>query len=54
MGWVGVLTQDSRLSILAISVLFILGALILAKVDIHAGQAAARRLEGAGFARQSE
>jgi UMF1 family MFS transporter len=46
MGWVGVLTRDSRLSILAISVLFILGALILSKVDINTGQAAARQLEG--------
>jgi UMF1 family MFS transporter len=48
MGWVGLLTRDSRLSILAISVLFILGALILGKVDIQAGQAAARQLEGRG------
>ncbi len=48
MGWVGVLTGDSRLSILAISVLFILGAVILGRVDIRAGQAAARGLEGPG------
>ncbi|MEJ2454977.1 MAG: MFS transporter [Candidatus Thiodiazotropha sp.] len=54
MGWVGVLTRDSRLSILAIAVLFILGALILGKVDIHAGQQAARQLEGRGYPPQSE
>lgn len=48
MGWVGVLTRDSRLSILAIGVLFILGALILSKVDIAAGQRAARDLETSG------
>ncbi len=48
MGWVGVLTRDSRLSILAIGVLFILGAALLSRVDIGAGQAAARELEGGG------
>jgi UMF1 family MFS transporter len=46
MGWVGVLTGDSRLSILAISVLFIIGALLLSRVDLEAGQKAARELEG--------
>ncbi|MGD8907737.1 MAG: MFS transporter [Chromatiales bacterium] len=51
MGWVGVLTRDSRLSILAIGLLFILGALILTRVDIRAGQAAARQLERSGFIR---
>jgi UMF1 family MFS transporter len=45
MGWVGVLTQDSRLSILAIGVLFILGALLLSRVDLESGQQAARALE---------
>jgi MFS transporter, UMF1 family len=54
MGWVGVLTNDSRLSILAIGLLFILGAAILSRVDIGAGQATARRLEGAGVTSQSE
>jgi UMF1 family MFS transporter len=45
MGWVGVLTRDSRLSILAISVLFILGALLLSRVNLENGQQAARALE---------
>lgn len=45
MGWVGVLTQDSRLSILAIGILFALGALLLSRVDVDAGQSAARSLE---------
>jgi UMF1 family MFS transporter len=54
MGWVGVLTRDSRLSILAIGLLFILGALILARVDIRAGQAAALQLQASGVSPQSE
>jgi UMF1 family MFS transporter len=54
MGWVGVLTRDSRLSILAISVLFILGALLLSRVDLQAGQQAARQLEKKGSAPQIE
>jgi UMF1 family MFS transporter len=51
MGWIGLLTRDSRLAILAISLLFILGALILGRVDIRAGQAAARQLEGSSIPR---
>ncbi|MCU7845003.1 MAG: MFS transporter [Candidatus Thiodiazotropha sp. (ex Monitilora ramsayi)] len=45
MGWVGVLTQDTRLSILAIGTLFILGAFLLSRVNVDAGQQAARELE---------
>jgi UMF1 family MFS transporter len=44
MGWVGVLTQDSRVSILAISILFIIGAMLLSRVDVSAGQQAAQGL----------
>jgi MFS transporter, UMF1 family len=45
MGWVGVLTQDSRLAILSIGILFILGAVLLNRVDVEKGHQAARMLE---------
>jgi MFS transporter, UMF1 family len=48
MGWVGVLTRDSRLSILAIGILFIVGGILLSRVDVRAGQQAARGLEQEG------
>ncbi len=45
MGWVGVLSGDSRIAILSVSLLFVIGALLLARVDVEAGQRAARALE---------
>jgi UMF1 family MFS transporter len=45
MGWVGVLSGDSRMAILSVSLLFVIGALLLARVDVEAGQRAARALE---------
>jgi UMF1 family MFS transporter len=45
MGWVGLLTRDSRLSILAIAVLFVAGAVLLHRVDVEAGRQAAASLE---------
>jgi MFS-type transporter involved in bile tolerance (Atg22 family) len=43
-----VLTRDSRLSILAIGILFIVGGILLSRVDVRAGQQAARGLEQEG------
>jgi UMF1 family MFS transporter len=40
MGWVGVLTGDTRLSILSISILFVIGAVLLSLVDVEAGEKA--------------
>ncbi|MES9969834.1 MAG: MFS transporter [Candidatus Thiodiazotropha sp.] len=40
MGWIGVLTGDSRLSILSIGILFIIGAVLLNFVDVEAGERA--------------
>jgi len=48
MGWVGVVTGSSRMSILSLAVLFVAGAVLLALVDDKAGRAAARRLEPTG------
>ncbi len=45
MGWVGVVTGSSRISILSISILFISGAIILSRVDIAKGQKQARMME---------
>ena len=45
MGWVGVLSGDPRLAILSVSLLFVIGAILLARVDVEAGQRAARSLE---------
>ncbi len=44
-GTVAVLTGDPRLGILAIAILFVLGAFLLTRVDEAAGSADARRLE---------
>jgi UMF1 family MFS transporter len=41
MGWVGVLTGDTRLSILSISILFIIGGVLLNFVDVAEGERAA-------------
>jgi len=38
MGWVGVMTGSPRLGILSVLVLFVLGALLLLKVDLARGQ----------------
>ena len=46
MGGVGLLTHDSRLSILAIAILFVVGAILLHRVDVEAGRQAAASLEG--------
>ncbi len=45
VGWVGLATGSSRAGILSLSVLFIGGALLLARVDERGGRAAARALE---------
>ena len=45
MGWVGVLTGDTRIALLSVSLLFVLGAVLLYKVDVAAGQQAAQDLE---------
>jgi len=47
MGWVGLLTGSSRLSILSIAALFILGGLLLHRVDEEEGRRAAREFEEA-------
>jgi MFS-type transporter involved in bile tolerance (Atg22 family) len=39
------MTRDSRLSILAIGILFILGGVLLSRVNVAAGQQAAHSLE---------
>jgi UMF1 family MFS transporter len=43
MGWIGVLTGDSRISILSIGILFIIGGVILNFVDVQAGERAVQR-----------
>jgi len=45
MGWVGFLSNDSRIGVLSISLLFVLGSILLSKVDVEAGHRAARSLE---------
>ncbi|MES9844592.1 MAG: MFS transporter [Candidatus Sedimenticola sp. PURPLELP] len=45
MGWVSVLTDSPRLSILAVAVLFIAGGILLAMVKTEEGQEQARLLE---------
>ncbi len=45
MAWITLLTDNPRLAILSIALLFILGALILALVDAEEGQRQARELE---------
>jgi UMF1 family MFS transporter len=45
MGWVGVLTGSTRLSILSVGLLFIIGGILLSLVDVKAGEQAAQALE---------
>lgn len=45
VGWVSALSGDPRTGILSVLVLFLIGALLLAKVDVAAGEAAALRGE---------
>ncbi|RDH88540.1 MAG: MFS transporter [endosymbiont of Escarpia spicata] len=42
MGWVGVITGDARIAILSVAILFVAGALLLSRVDVVEGEAAAR------------
>jgi UMF1 family MFS transporter len=44
VGWISVATGNPRLSILSILVLFLLGALLLSRVDLREGRAAAKEL----------
>ncbi len=44
MGWVGVLTGSTRISILSLGTLFILGGVLLSMVDVKAGEKAAQEL----------
>jgi UMF1 family MFS transporter len=45
MGWVGVISGDSRTGILSLIVLFITGGLLLSRVDVEEGMRMARELE---------
>ncbi|MES9854253.1 MAG: MFS transporter [Candidatus Thiodiazotropha sp. L084R] len=45
MGWVGVLTGSTRISILSVGILFIIGGILLSMVDVKAGAQAAQELE---------
>lgn len=45
MGWVGVLTGDARTAMLSVAVLFVIGGLLLARLDITAGQHAAAKVQ---------
>ncbi len=44
LGWVGVLTGSSRLAILSVGILFVIGGFLLVKVDVRSGEEAARTL----------
>ena len=46
VGWVGLATDSSRIGILSILVLFIVGAALLARVDVDRGQREAQRVSG--------
>jgi UMF1 family MFS transporter len=46
VGWVAVVTDSSRVGILSILVLFIIGAVLLARVDVRQGEADAGRAAG--------
>lgn len=46
MGWAAVLTGNPRFSVLSIIVLFVIGLVLLSRVDVKAGQRAAAELEG--------
>jgi len=52
MGWVGVLTGNPRASILAVVALFAAGGLLLARVDVAAGQRIALEMEARGAQRR--
>lgn len=45
MGWIGVLTGDSRMAMLSVAILFMLGAILLSRVDVEAGHRSAAALE---------
>ncbi len=45
MGWIGVLSGDTRLSILSIGILFIVGALLLNLVDVAEGERVAQTVD---------
>jgi UMF1 family MFS transporter len=45
MGVIGVLTGSTRLSILSVAILFVIGAWLLMRVDEAEGRAQARGLE---------
>ncbi len=47
MGWIGVLSGDTRLSILSIGILFIIGALLLNLVDVAEGERVAQTVDQA-------
>ncbi len=44
MGWIGVMTGSNRLAILSVGILFLIGGFLLMKVDVRAGEAAARAM----------
>ena len=44
VGWAAVLTGSSRVSLLSIGLLFIVGALLLVGVDVAKGQALVQRI----------
>jgi UMF1 family MFS transporter len=46
VGWVAVVTDSSRVGILSILVLFLVGAILLSRVDVRQGEADAGRLAG--------
>jgi UMF1 family MFS transporter len=51
VGWVGVLTGSARLSILSVSLLFIIGGILLSLVDVKAGERAAQELDHGHYER---
>jgi len=46
VGWVAVVTDSSRVGILSILVLFVVGAVLLSRVDVRQGEADAGRAAG--------
>jgi UMF1 family MFS transporter len=46
VGWVAVVTDSSRIGILSILVLFVIGAILLSRVDVRQGEADAGRAAG--------
>jgi MFS transporter, UMF1 family len=45
LGWIGVLTGSSRLAILSVGILFLIGGFLLIKVDVRTGEEAARSVQ---------